>query len=116
MQIPRYGNTKCFHNSVSIEGRRGQGFAIFVHNSLHGLVHLHQISDSIQAIWLTIGGIGFSVPEGLVLGGLYISPVSNARSQNDIFEVFAISHTEVMEACTLSPPRMSHVLLQGNFY
>ena len=65
---------KCFQNSVSVEGRKGQGVAIYVHNSIHDLVHLHRISDSLQAIWLTIDGSVLNVPERVVLGGLYINP------------------------------------------
>jgi len=104
-------HSKCFHNSVLNEGRKGQGIAIYIHNSLHDLVHIYKISDSIQAIWLTIDGSVFKVPERVVLGGLYINPVSNTRSQSDISELFSIAHMEVMEASTLSP----HVLILGDF-
>jgi len=67
---------------VSIKGRKGQGIAIYVHNSLQDLVHLHNIPDSIQVIWLTIDGSVFDVLKPLVVhGGLYINPVSNALAK-----------------------------------
>jgi len=70
-----------------------------------------KISDSVQAIWLTVDGTVFSVPERVALGGLYINPVSNMRSQSGISELFSIAYMDVMEASTLSP----HLLLIGDF-
>ncbi len=93
------------------EGRKGQGIAIYIHNSLNDLVHLHKISDSIQAIWLTIDGSVFGVPGRVLLSGIYINPMSNMRSQSDISELFSLAHMEVMEASSLSP----YILILGDF-
>ena len=48
--------TICYHNNVETGGRRGQGVAIFVHNSLAGLVQLWKVSDFYQAVWICING------------------------------------------------------------
>eukprot|EP00983_Pelagomonas_calceolata_P056483 1144603-Pelagomonas_calceolata.AAC.1 len=35
-----YTHNKCFHNTVDFKEQKGQGVAIYIHNSLHDLVRI----------------------------------------------------------------------------
>ena len=104
-------HSRCIHNTVEFEGRKGQGVAIFIHNSISDLVHIWKISSYIQTVWLKICGSVFGVEGKVMLGGVYINPQSAARSQSDITHMFSDLHLELAEAQSLS----SHVLLMGDF-
>ena len=43
-----------FATTTMSRGRRGQGVAIFIHNSLAGLVRMWKISELYQAVWVYI--------------------------------------------------------------
>ncbi len=104
-------HTQCYHNTVLNEGRKGQGVAIFVHNSVRDLVQLCKISESLQAVWLTIHGSVFGVMAKVVLGGIYINPQSSYRSHADIAEMFSLLQLELVEVKELS----QHIIILGDF-
>ena len=54
-------HTICYHNDVETRRRKGQGVAIFIHNSLAGLVRMWKISELYQAVWVYINGSVFGV-------------------------------------------------------
>ena len=104
-------HSQCIHNTVGFEGRRGQGVAIFVHNSLSDLVHIWKISDVIQAVWIKICGSVFGVRGLVIMGGIYINPQSSTRSESHIGQMFSDLHLEISEA----QANCSHLLLMGDF-
>lgn len=104
-------HSKCFHNTVDFEGWRGQGVAIFVHNSLTDLVRIWKVSDDIQAVWIKICGYVFGVGGQVILGGIYINPQSNTRNESHIGQMFSELQLEVSEA----QANCSHLFLMGDF-
>jgi exonuclease III len=104
-------HSKCFHNTVDFEGRRGQGVAIFVHNSLTDLVRIWKVSDDIQAVWIKICGSVFGVGGQVILGGVYINPQSLTRNESHIRQMFSNLQMEVSEA----QANCSHLFLMGDF-
>ena len=104
-------HTKCFHNTVISEGRRGQGVAIFVHNSLTDLVRIWKVSDNIQAVWVKICGSVFGVGGQVILGGMYMNPQSSTRKESDIGQMFSDLQLEVSEA----QAHCTQLILMGDF-
>ena len=91
-------HSKCFHNTVDFEGRRGQGAASFVHNSLTDLVRIWKVSDAIQAVWIKVCGSAFGVGGQVILGAIYINPQSSTRSGIHIGQMFSDLQLEISEA------------------
>ena len=100
-----------FHTVVSAEGMKGQGVAIFIHNSIADRIQLWKISTDYQAVWLKACGSIFGVTGRVILGGIYINPQSANRGSNDITDAFNSLHSDIIEAVSIS----SHVLLMGDF-
>jgi len=99
-----------FHTAVS-KGRKGQGVAIFLHNSIVDCFQLWKLSTDYQAVWLKACGSIFGVTGRVILGGIYINPQSANRGSNDISDAFNSLHSDIIEAGSIS----SHVLLMGDF-
>ena len=66
-------HSKCIHNTVEFDGRKGQGVAIYVHNSISDLVHIWKVSNNIQIVWVKVCGSVFGVEGRVMLGGVYIN-------------------------------------------
>ena len=105
-------HTSCYHNDVETGGRRGQGVAIFIHNSLAGLVQLWRVSVFYQAVWVYINGSVFGIQGRVLLGTVYINPRSSSRSEEaEISQMFSHMQHEVSEALSDS----QHMILMGDF-
>ena len=104
-------HTICYHNNVEIGGRRGQGVAVFLHNSFEGLVKLWKVSELYQAVWLHINESVFGVQGTVLLGAVYINPQSSTRSDNDISVMFSHLQNDISEAQNES----QHLIVLGDF-
>ena len=104
-------HTICYHNDVEIGGRRGQGVAIFIHNSLAGLVQLWRVSDLYQAVWIHINGSVFGIQGRVLLGAVYTNPCFSSRSEAEISQMFSHMQHNVSEALSDS----QHLILVGDF-
>ena len=85
--------------------------AIFLHNSLAGLVQIWRVSELYQAVWIRINGSIFGVQGRVLLGAVYINPQSSARSDNDISLMFSHLQNDISEAQNEN----QHLLLLGDF-
>ena len=85
--------------------------AIFIHNSLAGLVRMWKISDLYQAVWVYIDGSVFGVRERVLLGAVYINPRSSSRTDAEISLMFSHMQHDVSEAQSES----QHLILVGDF-
>jgi len=104
-------HTICYHNDVETRGRRGQGVAIFIHNSLAGLVRMWKISYLYQAVWVYINGSVFGVRERVLLEAVYINPRSSSRTDAEISLMFSHMQHDVSEAQSES----QHLILVGDY-
>ena len=104
-------HTICYHNNVEIGGRRGQGVAVFLHNSFEGLVKLWKVSELYQAVWLHINESVFGVQGTVLLGAVYINPQSSTRSDNDISVMLSHLQNDISEAQNES----QHLIVLGDF-
>ena len=102
-------HTSCYHNDVETGGRRGQGVAIFIHNSLAGLVQLWRVSVFYQAVWVYINGSVFGIQGRVLLGAVYINSRSSSRSEAEISQMFSHMQHDVSEAQSES----QHMILVG---
>ena len=85
--------------------------AIFIHNSLAGLVRMWKISELYQAVWVYINGSVFGVRERVLLGAVYINPRSSSRTDAEISLMFSHMQHDVSEAQSES----KHLILVGDF-
>ena len=53
-------------------GRKGNGVAVLIDQSIHDLVTVWHVSEQIQAIWLKCAGQVFNVPGNVALGAVYL--------------------------------------------
>ena len=104
-------HTSCYHNDVETGGRRGQGVAIFIHNSLAGLVQLWRVSKFYQAVWIYINGSVFGVQGRVLLGAVYTNPRSFSHSEAEISQMFSHMQHDVSEALSNS----QRMILVGDF-
>ena len=72
--------------------------AIFIHNSLAGLVQLWRVSEFYQAVWIYINGSVFGVQGRVLLGAVYINPRSFSPSEAEISQMFSHMQHDVSEA------------------
>ena len=60
--------------SSTMIGRKGNGVAVLVDQSIHDFVTIWHVSEQIQAVWLKCAGQVFNVPGNVALGAVYLNP------------------------------------------
>ena len=85
--------------------------AIFIHDSLAGLVQLWRVSVFYQAVWVYINGSVFGIQGRVLLGAVYINPCSSSRSEAEISQMFSHMQHDVFKALSNS----QHMILVGDF-
>jgi hypothetical protein len=92
-------------------GRKGNGVAVLVDQSIHDFVTVWHVSEQIQAIWLKCAGQVFNVPGNVALGAVYLNPKTDKRSNSDITESFE----HFFDEATTASLNFTNVLIMGDF-
>ena len=93
------------------DGRKGQGVAVLVHDSITRYVRLWRRSVDIQGVWLQINGCVFGVQGDVCKGIVYLNPESSGRSRDIVASMF----DELLSDVALAQKSFGHVLLAGDF-
>ncbi len=79
--LPGY---RIFMHAVANEGRKGQGVAVLVRDSLSDHVQLIEVPGDLQCIWLKFRGEVFGVQGPVLFGGAYIPPQSDVHTAEQL--------------------------------
>lgn len=109
--MQHHPNHTMFRTKVQVAGRAGQGIALIVHNSVASSVKLWRISTDMQALWVEVDGMVFGVEGVVLLGVMYVPPVTATRTQEDVAALFAA----VGDEFALAQAHADHVLVMGDF-
>ena len=96
--------------SSTMIGRKGNGVAVLIDQSIHDFVTVWHVSEQIQAIWLKCAGQVFNVPGNVALGAVYLNPKTDNWSNSDITESF---ENFFDEATTASLMNFTNVLMMA---
>ena len=92
-------------------GRKGNGVAVLIDQSIHDFVTVWHASEQIQAIWLKCAGQLFNVPGDVALGAVYLNPKTDKRSNSDI----TASFEHFFDEATTASLNFTNALMMGDF-
>jgi len=106
-ELPEYS----VFSSCEVCDKGGQGVALFVHNSVRNLVRLWRMSKAMQLIWVRVTGSVLGVSEEVMLGVVYIPPITNERGEEELAQFYITLACEIEEAKEVC----QNVFLMGDF-
>jgi len=109
--MQHHPNHLAFSTRVSAAGRAGQGIALIINKKIANSVRLWRISEDMQALWVEVDGAVVGLSEKVMLGVMYVPPVTANRSQADVAACFAA----VGDEFALAKERSDHVIVLGDF-
>jgi hypothetical protein len=90
----------CVHYPVPSPGLKGQGVAIFIHNTIQDHVTLWKSSPHVQALWLRINKCVFGSASDVLFGAVYIPPENTNKTSrvDEILQAYISLSADIQDA------------------